>query len=49
MPGGVQNSPATNEYKASPQAYGITKVACAYKSILWQYVAPGGGYAIGFC
>jgi glucan 1,4-alpha-glucosidase len=34
-------------YKTNPQAYTIRKVVVTNKSKLSQYVAPGGGYAIG--
>ena len=35
-------------YKTNPQAYVISKVVVTPKSILSQYSAPGGGYAISF-
>lgn len=35
-----------SHYKTNPQAYVIRKVLVTNKSILKQFVAPGGGYAI---
>ena len=33
-------------YKTNPQAYSIRKAAITNKSVLSQWSAPGGGYAI---
>jgi hypothetical protein len=35
-------------YKTNPQAYTISKVVVTNKSMLTQFSAPGGGYAISF-
>lgn len=35
-------------FKTKPQAYTITKVVATNKSVLTQYAAPGGGYAVSF-
>jgi len=35
-------------YKTNPQVYTITKVVATSQSILSQWVAPGGGYAVSF-
>lgn len=35
-------------YKTNPQLYTITKVVATSQSILSQWVAPGGGYAVSF-
>ena len=35
-------------YKTNPQAYTISKVVATSQSVLSQFVAPGGGYAVSF-
>ncbi|SDC51434.1 Glycosyl-hydrolase 97 C-terminal, oligomerisation [Algoriphagus faecimaris] len=42
----VYSDQADAHYKTNPQAYEIRKVAVDSKSILKQFSAPGGGYAI---
>ncbi|MBQ7856711.1 MAG: glycoside hydrolase family 97 protein [Alistipes sp.] len=39
---------ADAHYKSNPQAYTIREVRCTSKSLLKQFVAAGGGYAISF-
>jgi hypothetical protein len=38
----------TAHYKTNPQAYTIRKVIVTDRSVLKQFVAAGGGYAISF-
>lgn len=42
----IYSDQADAHYKTNPQAYEIRKVAVDSKSILKQFSAPGGGYAI---
>ncbi|MBY5950758.1 glycoside hydrolase family 97 protein [Algoriphagus marincola] len=42
----IYSDKADAHYKTNPQAYEIRKVAVDSKSILKQFSAPGGGYAI---
>lgn len=42
----IYSDQADANYKTNPQAYEIRKVAVDSKSILKQFSAPGGGYAI---
>lgn len=42
----IYSDQAEAHFKNNPQAYEIRKVAVDFKSVLKQYSAPGGGYAI---
>lgn len=42
----IYSDQAEAHFKTNPQAYEIRKVAVDFKSVLKQYSAPGGGYAI---
>lgn len=42
----IYSDQAEAHFKTNPQAYEFRKVAVDFKSVLKQYSAPGGGYAI---